>query len=321
MGLALGGILLVAPSGGAGALDASWSAPTENTDGSPLTDLAWHRVYYGPTPTCPGGAYIQVASPTTSPGPDRTESVRLTGLTTGTLYFVSVTAVNTSGDESPCSVGVSAVARGDFSVSPTGIVSFGDVNVGSFADQVFTVQNTRGGTVSGSVSASAPFSIVSGSPFTLVGDGATQAVTVRFTPTASANVSTNANFTADEDSISLLVTGTGVDVAGPTTTVAGTGWDVAAPTFTVAITSPTSNPTYSTGNPFFTLEGTASDDAGVDWVAWVTDRGANGMAIGTTNWTASGIVLHPGTNIVTVVAQNVAGNVARATLTVTLSVD
>jgi len=321
VGLALGGILLVAPPGGAGALNASWSAPTDNTDGSPLTDLASYRVYYGPAPACPGGAYFQVASTTASPGPDHTVSVRLTGLSTGALYHVSVTSVNTSGDESPCSIGASAVARGDFTVSPTGIVSFGDVNVGSFVDQVFTVQNTRGGTVSGSASASAPFSIVSGSPFTLVGEMATQAVTVRFTPTASANVSTNANFTADEDSISLLVAGTGVDVAGPTTTVAGTGVEVAAPTITVAITSPTSDPTYSTGNPFFTLEGTASDDAGVAWVAWVTDRGANGMAIGTTNWTASGIVLYPGTNIVTVVAQNVAGNVARATLTVTLSVD
>jgi hypothetical protein len=148
---------------------------------------------------------------------------------------------------------------------------------------------------------------------------ATQAVTVRFTPTASANVSTNANFTADEDTILLLVTGTGVDLAGPTTTVAGTGVDVAAPTITVAITSPTSDPTYSTASPFITLGGTASDDVGVSWVAWVTDRGANGMAIGTTNWTANGIVLHLGPNILTVVAQNVAGNVARATLTVTLS--
>jgi fibronectin type III domain protein len=319
VGLALGGILLVAPSGGAGALDVSWIAPTENTDGSPLTDLASYRVYYGPAMACPGGAHIQVASPTTSPGPDQAESVRLTGLSTGALYHISVTSVNTSGHESPCSVGASAVARGDFSVSPTGIVSFGDVNVGSFADQVFTVQNTRGGTVSGSASASAPFSIVSGSPFTLVGEMATQAVTVRFTPTASANVSTNANFTADEDTILLLVTGTGVDLAGPTTTVAGTGVDVAAPTITVAITSPTSDPTYSTASPFITLGGTASDDVGVSWVAWVTDRGANGMAIGTTNWTASGIVLHLGPNILTVVAQNVAGNVARATLTVTLS--
>ena len=257
----------------------------------------------------------------TSPGPDQTVSVRLTGLTTGTLYFASVTTVNMSGNESPCSIGASAVAQVDFSVSPTGIVSFADVNVGSFADQVFTVQNTRGGTVSGSASAFPPFSIVSGSPFTLFGDGATQVVTVRFTPTASATVSTNVNFTADGDTISRFVTGTGLGAAGPTTTVAGTGLGVAWPTTTVAITSPTSNPTYSTGNPLLTLGGTASDDVGVTWVMWINDRGASGMAIGTTNWTASGIVLHLGSNILTVVAQNVAGNIAWATLTVTVSVE
>ena len=222
MGLWLGGILLVAPSGGAGILDASWIAPTTNSDGSPLTDLASYRVYYGPATACPGAVFSQVASPTTSPGPDQIVSVRLTGLTTGALYFVSVTAVNMSGDESPCSIGASAVAQVDFfSVSPTGIVSFGDVNVGSFADQVFTVQNTRGGIVSVSASAFAPFSIVSGSPFTLVGYGATQAVTVRFTPTASATVSTNVTFTADGDTISRLVTGIGVDFSAAGNAISG----------------------------------------------------------------------------------------------------
>jgi len=222
VGLALGGILLVTTSGAAGVLDASWIAPTTNSDGSPLTDLASYRVYYGPATACPGAVFSQVASPTTSPGPDQTVSVRLTGLTTGALYFVSVTAVNMSGDESPCSIGASAVAQVDFfSVSPTGIVSFGDANVGSFADQVFTVQNTRGGTVSGSASAFPPFSIVSGSPFTLVGDGATQAVTVRFTPTASATVSTNVTFTADGDTISRLVTGIGVDFSADGNAISG----------------------------------------------------------------------------------------------------
>jgi len=327
VGLALGGILLVAPSGGAGVLDASWIAPIANSDGTPLTDLVSYRVYYGPATACPGGDHFQVASPTTSPGLDHTVSVRLTGLTTGALYFVSVTAVNTSGDESPCSVGASAVAQVDFSVSPTDSVSFGDVNVGSFADQIFTVQNTRGGTVSGSASAFPPFSVVSGSPFTLVGDGATQAVTVRFTPTAPATVSTNANFTADGDTISRLVTGTGLDVAGATTSVAGTGLDVAGtgldvagPTTTVAITSPTSNSTYSTSNPFITLGGTASDDVGVTRVTWANNRGGSATAIGTTNWTTDWIAVQLGSNVLTVTAQNVAGNITTTTLTVTFSV-
>ena len=73
-------------------------------------------------------------------------------------------------------------------------MNFGDVNIGSVAGQVFTVQSTRGGTVTGTASAAAPFSIVSGSPFTLAGLGATQNVTVRFSPTTSALASTNVGF-------------------------------------------------------------------------------------------------------------------------------
>ena len=53
---------------------------------------------------------------------------------------------------------------------------------------------------------------------------------------------------------------------------------------------------------------------------WLNDRGASRMAIGTTNWTVSGIVLHLGSNELTVAAQNVAGYIATATLTVTLSI-
>jgi hypothetical protein len=316
VGLALGGVLLVAPPSGAAVLDVSWIAPTTNSDGSPLTDLASYRIYFGPTAACPGTAFVQIATATTSPEPDQTVSFRLTGLTTGALYYVSVTAVNASGDESNCSGPASAAAQIDFSVSPTGGVSFGDVNVGSFTDRVFTVENTRGETVSGSASASAPFSIVSGSPFTLVGSGATQVVTVRFTPTASAAVSANASVTADGDTLSRLLTGSGLDDGrGPD---AGSGLDVSQPTIT--ITSPTAGPTYSTENPFFTLGGTASDNVGLNWVMWINDRGASGMAIGTTNWTASGIVLHLGSNELTVAAQNVAGYITAATLTVTLSV-
>src|SRR5437667_108116 len=86
--------------------------------------------------------------------------------------------------------------------SGAGTLNFGTVGLGSFADQTFTVQNTGGGTVSGTASAPAPFSVVSGSPFSLVGAGATQAVTVRFGPTLSATVSANVTFTANGGTIS-----------------------------------------------------------------------------------------------------------------------
>src|SRR5262249_46459154 len=186
----LSGLLMGTSPSTAGILDATWTAPTTNTDGSPLTDLASYLLYYGTsTSPCPGSSSVQVASPTSSPGPNQTASLRLTGLTTGTTYNVAVTAVDALGNQSVCSSVASAVARSDFAVSPTGTVNFGAVTIGSFADQVFTVSNTGGGTVSGSASASAPFSVVSGSPFTLAGVGATQTVTVRFTPTTTATAS------------------------------------------------------------------------------------------------------------------------------------
>ena len=306
MGL-LAAVLLVGPAE-SGVLDASWVAPTTNTDGSPLTDLASYRIYYGQaTGPCGGPSFFPVASPTTSPGSNTTVSFRLTGLVTGTLYYVAVSAVDLSGNASACSLTASGVAQVDFAVSPTSTVNFGNVNIGSFANQVFTVQNTRGGTVSGSASTSGAFSIVSGSPFTLGGLGATQAVTVRFTPTASSTVSTNATFTANGDTISRLATGTGT----------GTGPDTTPPAIT--ITSPTSNPTFTTSSSLLTLGGTASDNVGVTQVTWANSRGGSGTATGTTSWTTSGIVLQTGSNVLTVTARDAAGNIATATSTVTLT--
>ena len=305
-GVLLAALVMSAGPVQAGVLDASWTAPTTNTDGSALTDLASYRVYYGPaTGPCPGTAPLQVASPTSSPGPNTTVSVRLTGLVTGNLYYVSVSAVDLSGNESGCSLVASASAQVDLSVAPTGTVSFGNVNLGSFADQTFTVQNTRGGVVSGSVTASPPFSIVSGSPFSLGGLGSTQAVTVRFTPTTLATASTNVNFSADGDSFTRLVSGT------------GTGTDPIPPT--VAITSPTSAPTFSTSATPLTLGGAAQDNIGVAQVTWANSRGGGGTATGTTSWTASGIVLQPGSNVLTVTSQDAAGNTGTATLTVTFT--
>src|SRR5262245_40558670 len=81
--IACGGVFLADDHGSAGVLDASWTAPTQNTDGSPLTDLVSYRVYYGPaTAPCPGPAFFTVTSPTSSPAPGTVVSYRLTGLAT-----------------------------------------------------------------------------------------------------------------------------------------------------------------------------------------------------------------------------------------------
>jgi len=223
LGLALVAVFGATNPASAGVLDASWTAPTTNSDGSALTDLGSYRVYYSTSATpCPGATFFTVASATSTPPSSQTVSFRLTGLATGATYNVSVTAVDTGGSESSCSSVASAVAQVDIGVTPTGTTAFGNVNVGSFATQTFTVQSTRSGTITGTASVPAPFSIVSGSPFTLVGTGATATVTVRFAPISAVLSSTNVSFTADGDTMSRLVTGSGVST-GSTLTVSKAG--------------------------------------------------------------------------------------------------
>ena len=212
--LLLSCVVVATTTASGGILDASWTAPTTNTDGSPLTDLAFYRLYYGTSSfPCPGGTSVQVPAASSTPGPGQTVSFRLVGLATGTLYNASVVAVDTSGNQSSCSAVGSGVARSDFAVSPTGTVSFGTVPLGTSVDRTFTVTNTGGGTLSGSVSVAAPFRVVSGSPFTLAGTGTTQAVMVRFTPTSTATMSTSLTFTASGGSLSGIVTGSGIGSA------------------------------------------------------------------------------------------------------------
>ena len=70
----------------------SWTAPTQNEDGSPLTDLAGFKIYRS---TTTGGPYAEVAnvgSPTQTTYTD-------TGLADGTYFYVA-TAYNTAGTES-----------------------------------------------------------------------------------------------------------------------------------------------------------------------------------------------------------------------------
>src|SRR5207248_9902018 len=63
-----------------------------------------------------------------------------------------------------------------------------------------------------------------------------------------------------------------------------------------------------------TLRGTAS---GATQVMWASNRGGNGIATGTTSWTASGIVLQPGVNLLFVIALDAAGHTTTVTVTVT----
>jgi hypothetical protein len=209
------GILLVTASSNAGVINASWTAPITNTAGSSPRDIALYRVYYGTSALpCPGRSFVQIAASTSIRSPNQTVSFHLTGLTSGSTYSVSVTAVYTDGKESACSAVAGFVAQPDIAVAPTGPVSFGTVTIENSATQIFIVRSTSADTIMVTASVPAPFSIDSGSPFTLVGAGATAAVTVRFTPTSAAAASTNVSFTANGDTLSRLVTGIGTAAAG-----------------------------------------------------------------------------------------------------------
>jgi hypothetical protein len=79
-----------------------------------------YRVYYSTSASlCPGSTFFRVATSTLIPPPNQTVDILLTRLTSGSIYSISVTAVDTAGNESACSGGVTAVARDDSAVTST----------------------------------------------------------------------------------------------------------------------------------------------------------------------------------------------------------
>ena len=76
---------------GSGSVTLDWIAPTQNEDGSTLTDLAGYVIYYGIRP----GIYEQ-SVPVDNPS---VTTYVVEGLTANTYYFV-VTAIDSQGDES-----------------------------------------------------------------------------------------------------------------------------------------------------------------------------------------------------------------------------
>ena len=112
--VALGGLLAWASVASAASLTAEWTAPVTNVDGSPLTDLASYRVYVAaPGPPCPALSYVVVPAPSAAPAPGTTVRTVLTNLTPMTLYHVQVTALDATGNESPCSNVVSQTTAAD----------------------------------------------------------------------------------------------------------------------------------------------------------------------------------------------------------------
>ncbi|MGD0947829.1 MAG: CARDB domain-containing protein [Candidatus Binatia bacterium] len=117
---------------------------------------------------------------------------------------------------------------------------------------------------------------------------------------------------------SNIITAHAFDAAGNTKTASITvNYTVDTTPPSIAITSPVaSGQTYSTGSATVTVSGTASDNVGVVDVIWDNNRGGGGLASGTTSWSASGIALQTGSNIITAHAFDAAGNTKTASITV-----
>ena len=85
---------------------------------------------------------------------------------------------------------------------------------------------------------------------------------------------------------------------------------------TIFITNPTFSAFETNTTGTLNLGGSAGDNNSVVRVTWLNDRGGSGDAAGTANWSFNGIVLQPGTNILTATAFDQAGNSGSDTLTV-----
>jgi hypothetical protein len=92
--------IVVAPVAANATATLSWVAPTRNTDGTALTNLAGYRVRYG-------AAAAALSSTVNLANPGLATYV-VTGLSSGTWYF-AVTAYNSAGGESDLSSVVSKV--------------------------------------------------------------------------------------------------------------------------------------------------------------------------------------------------------------------
>lgn len=113
---ALGGFIL-AQDAFAGSATVSWNANTES-------DLAGYKVYYGTSPrsgTCPTGGYPNVVNV------GNVTTYTFSSLTDGATYYFSVTAYDTSGNESTCSTEVSKAIPADTTSPTISSVSAGSV--------------------------------------------------------------------------------------------------------------------------------------------------------------------------------------------------
>lgn len=82
-------ITVAATSSGTATL--TWTVPTQNTDGSSLTDLTGYKIYYGTSPSTLTSS-VSVAGGSTT-------TTTINGLNTGTTYYFAIASISSSAGE------------------------------------------------------------------------------------------------------------------------------------------------------------------------------------------------------------------------------
>jgi putative Ig domain-containing protein len=85
----------------------------------------------------------------------------------------------------------------------------------------------------------------------------------------------------------------------------------------ISIAAPTAASSYASATSAISMSGSSADNVGVTQVTWVNSLGGSGTATGTTSWSVGSIALQSGTNVITVVARDAAGNTGSDVLSVT----
>jgi hypothetical protein len=274
---------IVGDTAGQGVLDQELVVADTNT--STVCRIGHHRSY-GKNNTSIGDSYW--AEPHVIPSPSGTRALFGSDWGNGPsvdTYVVELPSYSSGGSSNP-----------SLTVSP-GSLAFGSVNVGSTADLSVTVKNVGGGTLTGSASTAAPFSIVGTASYSLTANQ-TATITVRFSPTGAGTVSGTATFTGGGGG-SVSLGGTGVAVATPILNVSPgslafgsvtTGYTADLGVTVKNVGGGTLSGTASTAAPF-SVVGTASYSLTANQTATITVRfspTATGTASGTLTLTGGG---------------------------------
>jgi T5SS/PEP-CTERM-associated repeat protein len=174
-------------------------------------------------------------------------------------YTVSLTVRGLGGsDTSTRSSYIVALTPAHLVISPASC-DYGTIIVGQTSNQTFSVINTGQQTLTGSASIGTPFVMISGSPYSVAGNG-TNTVTVGFSPVAAGSFTSAVIFASNGGDSTNTVTGTGGIVPVVTTNPSDQ---------TVYAYYPASFTAAASGSPTPTVQWQVSTNGGATFSDWV----------------------------------------------------